>query len=421
VTSFTSWCRARFFSRSKQLARVAGLADDSVLMHSRHFLITVLLFVLGSFIAEAQHPWQRPVLRDRAEVERIMGEAKQKEPSRELRIIWVWDFDKNHAPGFHEYVKARVLFSGLLKRVPKVSVEAALQFPSQQQWAKADLVAFYLQMQPMTPAQFAMMDAYLKRGGGMVAIHGAFIQGPVGGEVAKRFGLAWAGGRTQWGVLPIPSTVAAKRAHGIFDRFPEKFTLVDEHYWGLGGKVDELTVLATAPAGPVRASKGTPKPGQLDNKKWPLFWTKEIGKGRVFGSIPGHNLFTFNDPYYRIILLRAMAWAMNESFDPFKPLVTHNALIKNAEGKAGNEGVDKKFPSLGDAHRTDKSYTLVWQDEFTGNKLDRKKWVAVDDAKIGQYGHGNGESQTYLDAEGDTFFVKDGRLTLVAHHAPEAK
>lgn len=31
--------------------------------------------------------------------------------------------------------------------------------------------------------------------------------------------------------------------------------------------------------------------------------------------------FTFNDPYFRIILLRAMAWAMNESFEPFKPLV----------------------------------------------------------------------------------------------------
>jgi hypothetical protein len=25
----------------------------------------------------------------------------------------------------------------------------------------------------------------------------------------------------------------------------------------------------------------------------------------------------FNDPDYRIILLRVMAWAMNESFDPF--------------------------------------------------------------------------------------------------------
>ena len=56
-------------------------------------------------------------------------------------------------------------------------------------------------------------------------------------------------------------------------------------------------------------------------------------------------------------------------------------------------GADKKFPALGDVHHSDKSYRLVWQEEFTGTKLDRKKWVAEDDAKIGQYGHGNGESK----------------------------
>ena len=51
-------------------------------------------------------------------------------------------------------------------------------------------------------------------------------------------------------------------------------------------------------------------------------WTKEVGRSRVFVSSAGHNYFTFNDPYFRIILLRAMAWTMRESFDPFKPLVT---------------------------------------------------------------------------------------------------
>jgi type 1 glutamine amidotransferase len=90
-------------------------------------------------------------------------------------------------------------------------------------------------------------------------------------------------------------------------------------------------LLATAQAGPDKASKGPPKSEQLDGRQWPLFWTKEVGKGRVFGSVPGHNLFTFNDPYFRIVLLRGMAWAMDESFDPFKPLVTHNALMKPEE------------------------------------------------------------------------------------------
>jgi len=81
---------------------------------------------------------------------------------------------------------------------------------------------------------------------------------------------------------------------------------------------------------------------------------------------------------------------------------------------------DKPSPALGEVHSSDKSFRLVWQEEFNGTKLDRKTWKAEDDPAIGQYGHGNGEAQAYLDAEGDTFFVKDGRLTIVARYAPDA-
>ena len=55
--------------------------------------------------------------------------------------------------------------------------------------------------------------------------------------------------------------------------------------------------------------------------------------------------------------------------------------------------------SPGDIHQLHKTYRLVWQDEFNGTKLDRKKWQAVDDTRIGKYGHGNGESQVYRDSE----------------------
>ena len=81
----------------------------------------------------------------------------------------------------------------------------------------------------------------------------------------------------------------------------------------------------------------------------------------------------------------------------------------------------KELPKLGAPHRADSSYRLVWQDEFEGTQLDRKKWTAVDDAKIGQYGHGNGEAQAYLDSEGETFVVKDGKLSIIAQYAPDAK
>ena len=195
------------------------------MMTCKSLLSLVTLFTLGIAIAKAQHPWQQPVSRALAAVERILGEGEQKSLSRDLRIIWVWDFDKNHAPGFHEHVKARDLMSELLGRIPGVTVESAHRFPSAEQWKRADLVVFYLQMQAMSPKQFGQMDAYLKRGGGIVAIHSAFIQGAVGSEVSKRFGLAWSRGKTKWGVLPMPSSVEKKRVHGIFDGFPDKFDM----------------------------------------------------------------------------------------------------------------------------------------------------------------------------------------------------
>ena len=53
----------------------------------------------------------------------------------------------------------------------------------------------------------------------------------------------------------------------------------------------------------------------------PLFWTVEANSGRIFVSIPGHYSSTFDDPLYRIILLRAVAWASHQPVDRFNYLV----------------------------------------------------------------------------------------------------
>ncbi len=77
-------------------------------------------------------------------------------------------------------------------------------------------------------------------------------------------------------------------------------------------------------------------------------------------------------------------------------------------------------PAPGEKHPLNPSFQLVWQYEFHGTRLDRKKWSAVDDPTLGKYGHGNGEAQAYLDAEGRTFQVREGLLTITAHHDPGA-
>jgi type 1 glutamine amidotransferase len=200
-----------------------------------------------------------------------------------------------------------------------------MYFPKQELWEKADLVVFY--MWPRREGwDYELVDAYQRRGGGLIFIHMALMQGS-GEELSKRIGLAWDLRRdgTKWGILPTPVTLTdAARESPIFERFPETFDLADEFYWHLKGDPAGVTTLVTAPAGPAIANKPLPDPPNvedLDGKRWPVMWTTEVGRGRVFCSAAGHNYFTFNDPYFRIILLRAMAWTMNESFDPFKPLV----------------------------------------------------------------------------------------------------
>ena len=64
-----------------------------------------------------------------------------------------------------------------------------------------------------------------------------------------------------------------------------------------------------------------------------MFWTLEMGEGRVFGTTTGHNTFTYYDPEFRIVLFRAMAWAMKEKPAPFMPLVFEG--ITNDKGMVG--------------------------------------------------------------------------------------
>ena len=293
---------------------------------ARRACLPVFFALLAGGPGWSQNAWQAPVKRDPADVARIVGPVGAREPSRELNIVWVWGIDKLHQKETHEYAWVMDRYvNTLLPRVPRVTVVPSMYFPKKELWEKADLVVFYLW--PREKWDYDLVDAFQERGGGLIFIHMALMEGP-GEALSKRIGLAWdhRDGATKWGVLPTPVTLteAAKKSP-LFEGFPEKFDLSEEFYWNLRGDPAGITPLVTSPAGPAIANKSLPGPPRmedLDGKEWPVMWTREVGRGRVFATAVGHNYFTFNDPYFRIILLRAMAWTMRESFDPFKPLVT---------------------------------------------------------------------------------------------------
>ena len=171
--------------------------------------------------------------------------------------------------------------------------------------------------------RIAKLEAFLARGGGFVAIHPATytvreLAQPGGDRVAALSGLAF--DKT---ILvrhgPMTLRIAASD-HPICLGLPEAFDLVDEPYWPPVGDLGRVTVLATSDeAVPQGSEKLTPQP---------MFWTARHGRGRIFACVPGHFTWTFDDPYFRVLLLRGMAWAAGQSPYRFDPLVTRGVPLK---------------------------------------------------------------------------------------------
>jgi type 1 glutamine amidotransferase len=59
----------------------------------------------------------------------------------------------------------------------------------------------------------------------------------------------------------------------------------------------------------------------VDGARRPLIWTTERQSGRVFASIPGHYAWTLQDPLWRVVILRGIAWAGRREIDSLVDLI----------------------------------------------------------------------------------------------------
>jgi len=73
----------------------------------------------------------------------------------------------------------------------------------------------------------------------------------------------------------------------------------------------------------------------------PQMWARTKGKGRVFVSIPGHYSWTFDDPLFRLLLLRGICWAGHQSLDRLSDLATIGARLAEDSATSGKAGVLK--------------------------------------------------------------------------------
>jgi type 1 glutamine amidotransferase len=192
---------------------------------------------------------------------------------------------------------------GYGKGMANVRVSTAWHWPSEEQFHTADVIVAYCYLQ-WTDQRLAQVRRYLQRGGGLVLIHSATWTKPKPTEeVAELVGV---GGFQLFrhGAVRLNVTTPG---HPICAGLPETIILEDdETYWPPTPIAEGVTVLATS-------VEEEGKRGSTPRAAQPMFWCYELGAGRVFGCVPGHCAQTFDDPLFRKLLLRGIAWSAGES------------------------------------------------------------------------------------------------------------
>lgn len=250
-----------------------------------------------------------PKPRTLAEVNAVLaGAPKPPDKLKPLRVVLVAG-PKDHGPGEHDYPAWQKAWKELMATADNTTVTTAWEWPAREEFTTADVMVFY-QHGNWDAKRAADVDAFLDRGGGLVYVHWA-VDGQKGGpEFARRIGLA-GGGAVGFRHGDLTLNMNKDTKHPVLRNF-DTLKLVDESYWKMHGDLKADRVLATA------VEEKEPRP-QL--------WSLEHGRGRVFVSIPGHYSWTFDDPLFRVLLLRGIAWAAHEPVDRFNDLVWPGANV----------------------------------------------------------------------------------------------
>ena len=288
-------------------------------------LLAVLLVGLAVLPVAAQRPPKivpRPnALVAKQELLKLTG-SKDAAPERDIHILWLYG-PEDHGGGAHDYIRIKELFVPMLKTIPRITVDEAFRFPSQTQFDKADLLIQFLHMPDLTEKQFQMYRSFVERGGGVVSIHESCIMRPVNraATYAECIGCSWKGNKeSKWSKFDHSYPLFLNTKHPAFAGLPKSVRFNDESYWNLLTR-DNVEVIGTL--APTADAKDTSFADALASPeaRGDTFWTYTSGKGKVFGTTTGHYTYTFYDPTYRLLLMRGIAWTLDEDPAPFMPLV----------------------------------------------------------------------------------------------------
>jgi type 1 glutamine amidotransferase len=262
--------------------------------------------------------------------------------------IYIWGGLKSHGVGQHDYPQFLADWSKILTDHGAV-VDGAFHAPSAADLEKTDVVIVYKGDAPyITDTEKAALEAYVKRGGGIVSFHDSLC-GPDPAYWATTF----TGGAKKHGEVnytldaKIPYTVVDK-ASPIMKDFPDMTLEDDEAFFLMTWAKDPgIHVLANA------VIAGTPSAGTHKDEVVPQIWTYEHTlpggqPARAFIWMQGHTYANFTDPHIEPMVLRGIAWAAKKPVDElvdYKPVPRVGG--RGGSGRGGGRGGSGGFGAGG--------------------------------------------------------------------------
>lgn len=226
----------------------------------------------------------------------------QRDPLR----VFIRAGEKTHGTagnGLHDYPSFLADWTTLLT-ARGARVEGALRFPTADELARTDvLVIFKGDGGVCSPAERTLLQGYLKRGGGLVALHDGMCSDDAG-WFATVAGAAKQHGERNYSPGPLKLTFVDRThpiARGLHD-----YEVDDEAFF----------LLTMAPGMRVLATSPLPLNGEVAPQVWTYERTLPGGSPyRAFVSMQGHHYKTFSVPAHQVLILRGLAWAGRRDVD----------------------------------------------------------------------------------------------------------
>ena len=215
---------------------------------------------------------------------------------------------KSHGPGLHDYPQFMADWSKLLTERGAI-VDGGFHFPTTAELSGVNVMIMYKgDAGYMSSDERATLEAFLKRGGGLVSFHDTLC-GDDPQYQANILGGAKKHGERNFSAGEIAYTITDKN-HPIMQGMSD-FKITDEAFFLITKPTlnpEGLHVLATAPMPKSNSA------GEHVGEVVPQIWTYErpFGLGqsfRTFVWMQGHSYANFSDPQVQPMILRGIAWA----------------------------------------------------------------------------------------------------------------